>query len=58
MELEITKDDNPGVRKPRKEIRIDIIDAIITNRIEERISGAEDTIENFDTTVKENAKSS
>ena len=33
------------------------IDANITNRIqeiEERISGAEDTIENTDTTVKEN----
>ena len=37
------------------------IDASITNRIQEieqRISGAEDTIENIDTTVKENAKSS
>ena len=36
------------------------IDASITNRIQEikeRISGAEDTIENIDTTVKENAKS-
>ena len=36
-----------------------IIDANITNRIqemEERILGAEDTIENMDTTVKENAK--
>ena len=35
------------------------IDASITNRIqkiEERISGAEDTIENIDTTIKENAK--
>ena len=35
-------------------------DASITNRIqeiEERISGAEDIIENIDTTVKENAKS-
>jgi hypothetical protein len=35
------------------------IDASITNRIqdiEERISGAKDTIENNDTTVKENAK--
>jgi hypothetical protein len=34
-------------------------DAIITNRIqeiEERISGAEDSIENIDTTIKENAK--
>ena len=36
-----------------------IIDASITKRIqeiEERISGAEDTIENTDTTVKEKAK--
>ena len=36
------------------------IDASITNRIqemEERISGAENSIENIDTTVKENAKS-
>jgi uncharacterized coiled-coil protein SlyX len=36
-----------------------VIDASITNRIqeiEERISGAEDTIGNIDTTVKENAK--
>jgi chromosome segregation ATPase len=35
------------------------IDASITNRIqeiEERISGAKDTIEKFDTTIKENAK--
>ena len=35
------------------------IDARITNRIQEieqRISGAEDTIENIDTTVKENTK--
>ena len=37
-----------------------LIDASITNRIqeiEERISGEGDTIENIDTTVKENAKS-
>jgi uncharacterized coiled-coil protein SlyX len=36
-----------------------VIDTSITNRlqeIEERISGAEDTIENIDTTIKENAK--
>jgi predicted nucleic acid-binding Zn-ribbon protein len=35
------------------------IHASITNRIqeiEERISGAEDSIENMDTTIKENAK--
>jgi uncharacterized coiled-coil protein SlyX len=40
--------------------RSGVIDASITNRIqelEERISGAEDTIENMDTTVKENAQS-
>jgi predicted nucleic acid-binding Zn-ribbon protein len=37
-----------------------VINASITNtiqEIEERISGAEDTIENIDTIVKENAKS-
>ena len=36
-----------------------VIDASITNRIqkiEERISGAEDSIENIDTTIKENVK--
>jgi hypothetical protein len=36
-----------------------VIDASITNRIqeiEERISGTEDTIENIDTTIKENVK--
>ena len=40
--------------------RSGVIDASIINRIqktEERILGAEDTIENIDTTVKENAKS-
>ena len=40
------------------EKRSGVIDASITNRIQEievRISGAEDTIENIDTTVKENA---
>jgi hypothetical protein len=39
--------------------RSGVIDASITNRIqeiEERISGAKDTIENIETTVKENAK--
>ena len=39
--------------------RSGVIDASITNRIqeiEERISGAEDSIENIDTTIKENAK--
>ena len=41
--------------------RSGVIDASITNRIqeiEERISGAEDSIENMDTTIKENAKRS
>ena len=40
--------------------RSGVIDASITNRIkeiEERISGAEDSIENMDTPIKENAKS-
>jgi len=39
--------------------RSGVIDTSITNRTqgtEERISGAQDTIENIDTTVKENAK--
>ena len=39
--------------------RTRVIDGSITNRIqeiEERISGAEDTIENTDTTGKDNAK--
>ena len=39
--------------------RSGVIDADITNRIqeiEERISSTEDTIENIDTIVKENAK--
>jgi chromosome segregation ATPase len=61
MEVETTK--NPQ-RETTLEIenlrkRSGVIDASITNRIkeiEERISGAEDTIENIDTTVKENAK--
>jgi predicted nucleic acid-binding Zn-ribbon protein len=57
MEVETTK-------KPRRETTLEIenlgkksgaIDASITNRIqeiEERISGAEDTIESIDTTIK------
>jgi cell division protein FtsL len=39
--------------------RTRVIDGSITNRIqevEEGISGAEDTVENIDTSVKENAK--
>jgi chromosome segregation ATPase len=58
-----------AIKKSQKETTMEIenlgkrsgvIDASITNRIQvigERISGAEDTIENIDTTVKENAKS-
>jgi hypothetical protein len=57
------------IRKSQREISLEIqnlgkrsgvIDISITNRIqeiEERISGALDTIENIDTTVRENAKS-
>jgi predicted nucleic acid-binding Zn-ribbon protein len=55
------------IRKSQRETSLEIenlgkrsgvIDASITNRIqeiEERISGAEDSIENINTTVKENA---
>jgi hypothetical protein len=48
-------------RKSKENIgnKSEAIDASITNRIqkiEERISGAEDSIENIDTTIKENAK--
>ena len=57
------------IKKPERETALEIenlgkrsraIDASITNRIqkiEERMSGAEDTIEKIDRTVKENAKS-
>jgi uncharacterized coiled-coil protein SlyX len=56
------------IKKPQRETTLEIenlekragvIDASIANRIqeiEERISGAEDTIENIDAAVKENAK--
>jgi hypothetical protein len=61
MKIEIIK---KSQRKTTLEIenlgkRSGVIDASITNRIQEikeRISGAEDTIENIDTTVKENTK--
>jgi hypothetical protein len=43
--------DNPTDRNPGKEIGSHRI-----QEIEERISGAEDSIENIDTTLKENAK--
>jgi uncharacterized coiled-coil protein SlyX len=62
MEVEIIK---KSQRETNLEIqnlgkRSGVIDVSITNRIqeiEERISGAEDTIKTTDTTVKENAKS-
>jgi predicted nucleic acid-binding Zn-ribbon protein len=56
------------IKKTQRETTLEIetlgkkseaIDASITNRIqemEERISGAEDSIENMKTTIKENAK--
>jgi prefoldin subunit 5 len=56
------------IKKSQRETNLEIenlekksgaIDISITNRIQEiegRISGAEDTMENIDTTVKENAK--
>jgi hypothetical protein len=61
MEIEIIR---KSQRKTTLELenlgkRSGVIDASITNRIqeiEERLSGAEDTLENIDTTVKENAK--
>jgi hypothetical protein len=58
MELETIK---KSQRETTLELgkRSEATDASITNRIQEigeRISGAEDTIENLDTTVRENAK--
>ena len=53
------------IKKTQSETTLEIgkkygtVDASISNRIqemEERISGAEDSIENMDTTIKENAK--
>jgi uncharacterized coiled-coil protein SlyX len=62
MELEIIKKSQGETALELENLgkRSGIIDASITNRIqeiEERISGAEDTIENIDTAVKENTKS-
>ena len=60
LKMEIQNKNSQREMNLEKENQGDI-DASITNRIqeiEERISGAEDTIENIDTTVKENAKSS
>ena len=62
------KRDVETIKKTQSEITLEIeilgkksgtIDASISNRIqemEERISGAEDSIENISTTIKENAK--
>ena len=53
------KENNSGDRKPRKEVRSHRCKH--KNRIqemEERICGAEDTIENIDIAIKENAKRS
>ena len=52
------KETTLGIENLRKRKRV--IDASITNRIQEIediISGAEDTIENIDRTIKENSKS-
>ena len=62
MELETIKKSQRETTLELENIgkKLGAIDASITNQIqeiEERISGAEDTIENIDTTVKENAKS-
>ena len=62
MEIETTKKSQRETTLELENLgkRSGVIDASIANRIqeiEERISGAEDTIENFDTTLKENAKS-
>jgi uncharacterized coiled-coil protein SlyX len=61
MEMETIKKSQRETTLERENLgkRSEIIDASITNRIqgmEERISCAEDTIENINTTVKENAK--
>jgi predicted nucleic acid-binding Zn-ribbon protein len=58
MELETIKKSQRETENLGK--RSGVIDASITNKIqemEERISGADDSIENIDTKVKENAKS-
>ena len=61
MEIETIKKSQKGTIPEIENLgkRSRIIDGSITNRmqeIEERISSAEDTIENIDTAVKENAK--
>jgi predicted nucleic acid-binding Zn-ribbon protein len=61
MEIETVKKSQRETTLELKNLgkKTGVIDASITKRIqeiEERISGAEDSIENIDTTVKENAK--
>jgi uncharacterized coiled-coil protein SlyX len=61
MEIETIKESKRETNLELENLgkRSGVIDASITNRIqeiEERISGAEDTIENIDITVKENTK--
>jgi len=61
VEIEIIKksERETTLEKENLRNRSGVIDTDITKRIqetEERISGAEDTIENIDTTVKESAK--
>jgi hypothetical protein len=54
---EVTKEDNLGDRNPRKAIRSHRCKHHQQNtRDRERISGAEHTIQNFVTTVKENVE--
>jgi hypothetical protein len=59
--IENPKRYNSGDRNPRKELRNHRCehqqeDASTIQEMEERISGAEDSIEDIDTTIKENAK--
>jgi chromosome segregation ATPase len=61
MEIETVKKSQRETTQEIENLRkiLGVIDASITNRIqetEERISGAEDIIENIETTVKENGK--
>jgi predicted nucleic acid-binding Zn-ribbon protein len=61
--IQVLKLEIGTIKKSQEDTTLELenIDASITNRIqeiEERISGAEHTIENIDTTVKENAERS
>jgi hypothetical protein len=53
---EITKGDNSRDRKPREEVRRHRCKYHQQNTRDRRISGADDTIENIDETIKEDAK--